>query len=450
MPERKARRLWPSGGLWRHGDFLKLWSAETISQFGTQVTQLALPLVAVITLDVSAFEVAALGVVEFAPFLLISLPAGVWVDRLPRRPILIAGDLGRAFLLASIPVAYAFDMLTIWQLYVVGFFVGICTVFFDVAYQSYLPSLVERDQLVEGNSKLEISRSGAQLGGPAIAGVLVEVLRAPFAILADAISFLASGLFVLGIGKREENVPTRKQRKETKSSMRTELGEGLRWVLGNAYLRTIAACTATFNFFGSLMGAIIIVYLVRSLEMSPSMIGLLFGLANVGYLAGALTSNRIASRIGVGPAIFAGALCGIALLLVPLAPQDANSAFPFLVAAETIVGFGVVLYNVTQVSMRQAITPERLQGRMNSVMRFIVWGVMPVGTLLGGAVATVISLRAAIWAGAIGSAVAWSPLLLGSIWSLREVPEAGDEPPEKLAQPDAAVLPGPLPQPEEP
>jgi MFS family permease len=450
MPERKARRLWPSGGLWRHGDFLKLWSAETISQFGTQVTQLALPLVAVITLDVSAFEVAALGVVEFAPFLLISLPAGVWVDRLPRRPILIAGDLGRAFLLASIPVAYAFDMLTIWQLYVVGFFVGICTVFFDVAYQSYLPSLVEREQLVEGNSKLEISRSGAQLGGPAIAGVLVEVLRAPFAILADAISFLASGLFVLGIGKREENVPTRKQRKETTSSMRTELGEGLRWVLGNAYLRTIAACTATFNFFGSLMGAIIIVYLVRSLEMSPSMIGLLFGLANVGYLAGALTSNRIASRIGVGPAIFAGALCGIALLLVPLAPQDANSAFPFLVAAETIVGFGVVLYNVTQVSMRQAITPERLQGRMNSVMRFIVWGVMPVGTLLGGAVATVISLRAAIWAGAIGSAVAWSPLLLGSIWSLREVPEAGDEPPEKLAQPDAAVLPGPLPQPEEP
>jgi MFS family permease len=450
MPERIGRRLWPSGGLWRHGDFLKLWSAETISQFGTQVTQLALPLVAVITLDVSAFEVAALGVVEFAPFLLISLPAGVWVDRLPRRPILIAGDLGRAFLLASVPLAYAFDVLTIWQLYVVGFFVGICTVFFDVAYQSYLPSLVEREQLVEGNSKLEISRSGAQLGGPAIAGVLVEVLRAPFAILADAISFLASGLFVLGIGKREENVPTREQRKETKSSMRTELGEGLRWVLGNAYLRTIAACTATFNFFGSLMGAIIIVYLVRSLEMSPSMIGLLFGLANVGYLVGALTSNRIARRIGVGPAIFAGGLCGIALLLVPLAPQDANSAFPFLVAAETVVGFGVVLYNVTQVSMRQAITPERLQGRMNSVMRFIVWGVMPVGTLLGGAVATLMGLRAAIWAGAVGVALAWFPLLLGPIWSLREMPEVGEEPPETISQTDAAVLPGPLPQPEEP
>jgi MFS family permease len=389
-------------------------------------------------------------VIEFAPFLLISLPAGVWVDRLPRRPILIAGDLGRAGLLLTIPVAYALDVLTIWQLYGVGFFVGICTVFFDVAYQSYLPSLVERQQLVEGNSKLEISRSGAQLGGPAIAGVLVELLRAPYAILVDAISFLASGLFVLGIGKREENVPTREQRREAKSSMRTELAEGLRWVLGNRYLRTIAACTATFNFFGSLMGAILIVYLVRSLEMSPSMIGLLFGLANVGYLIGAVTSNRIASKIGVGPAIWAGALCGIALLLVPLAPQNANGAFPFLVVAESFLGFGVVLYNVTQVSMRQAITPERLQGRMNSVMRFIVWGVMPLGTLLGGSVATIFELRTAIWAGAIGVALAWIPLLFGPIWSLRTVPDVGEEPLEKLAQTEGeALLPGPFPQPEE-
>jgi len=445
-----VRRLWPAGGLWRHGDFLKLWSAETISQFGSQITGLALPLVAIITLDVSAFEVSALYVIEFAPFLLISLPAGVWVDRLQRRPILILGDLGRFAALITIPIAFAFDALTIWQLYAVGFFVGICTVFFDVAYQSYLPSLVQRDQLVEGNSKLEISRSGAQLGGPAIAGVLIEVLRAPVAILVDAISFLASGLFVLRIRKREENVPTREERREAKSSMKTELGEGLRWVLGNRYLRTIAACTATFNFFGSLMGAILIVYLVRSLEMSPSMIGLMFGIANVGYLGGALTSNRVAGMIGVGPAIIVGGACGIAMLLVPLAPQNANDAFLFIVIAETIVAYGVVLYNVTQVSMRQAITPERLQGRMNSVMRFIVWGVMPLGTLLGGSVATLIGLRAAIWAGAVGVSLAWLPLVIGPIWSLREVPQTGEEPPEKLAQTEGeALLPGPLPQTEE-
>ncbi len=179
------RPLWPQGGLWRHPDFLKLWSAETISQFGGQIGGFALPLVAIITLDVSAFQVSALFVVEFAPFLLISLPAGVWVDRLPRRPILILADFGRAAALATIPIAYAFDALTIWQLYGVGFFVGVCTVFFDVAYQSYLPSLVDRTQLVEGNSKLEVSRSTAQLSGPALAGVLVELFRAPFAIAVD-------------------------------------------------------------------------------------------------------------------------------------------------------------------------------------------------------------------------------------------------------------------------
>ena len=437
-------------GLWRHRDFLKLWSAETISQFGSQVTGLALPLVAVITLDVSAFMVSALVVVEFAPFLLISLPAGVWVDRLPRRPILIAGDVGRAALLATIPIAYAFDVLTIWQLFAVGFGVGICTVFFDVAYQSYLPSLVEKQQLVEGNSKLEISRSGAQLAGPAIAGVLIEVLRAPYAILVDAVSFFASGLFVLGIKKREENVPTRAERRQAKTSMRKELGEGLRWVLGNPILRTVAACTATFNFFSSLMGAILIVYLVRSLEMSPSMIGLMFAIANVGYLGGAASSNRVARKIGVGPAIIAGGLCGIAMLLVPLAPQNADDAFVYIVVAETIVAFGVVLYNVTQVSMRQAITPERLQGRMNSVMRFIVWGVMPLGTLLGGSVATAVDLRTAIWAGAIGVSLAWVPLVIGPIWQLREVPQVGDEPPEKLAETEGeALFPGPLPQTDE-
>ncbi len=201
-------RIWPKGGLWRHPDFLKLWSAETISQVGSQVTGLALPLVAIITLDVSAFEVALLGVIEFAPFILISLPAGVWVDRLPRRPILIVGDLGRAALLATIPIAYAADALTIWQLYVVGFLFGVLTVFFDVAYQSYLPALVERDQLVDGNSKLEISRSGAQLAGPALAGVLIQALKAPLAILVDALSFLVSGLFVLAI-RKQEDVPER-------------------------------------------------------------------------------------------------------------------------------------------------------------------------------------------------------------------------------------------------
>ena len=231
-------RIWPKGGLWRHPDFLKLWSAETISQVGSQVTGLALPLVAIVTLDVSAFEVALLGVVEFAPFILISLPAGVWVDRLPRRPILIVGDLGRAALLASIPIAYAFDALTIWQLYLVGFLFGVLTVFFDVAYQSYLPSLVSRDQLVDGNSKLEISRSGAQLAGPALAGVLIQALKAPIAILIDAISFIASGLFVLRIRKREK-APERENGRSPFAGMRASCRKGS------------ATCSATATCAGS-------------------------------------------------------------------------------------------------------------------------------------------------------------------------------------------------------
>jgi len=421
----RSGSLWPRGGLWRHADFLKLWSAETVSQVGSQVTGLALPLVAIITLHVSAFQVALLGVVEFAPFVLVSLPAGVWVDRLPRRPILIIGDLGRAALLASVPIAYAFDVLTIWQLYVVGFVFGVLTVFFDVAYQSYLPSLVPRENLIEGNSKLEISRSAAQLGGPALAGGLIEVLTAPVAVLVDAVSFIGSGLFVLGIRKREE-LPKRASRRSPFEGMRAELSEGLRYVLGQRYLRWIAASTATFNFFGSVMSAILLVYLVRTVGLSPGTIGLILAVGNIGYLVGAVVSGRTARLIGVGPTIVLGSALGAAALLVPIAPE--SNAIPFLIAYSALIGLGLPLYNITQVSFRQAITPERLQGRMNSVMRFIVWGVIPIGTLLGGAIASTIDLRAAIWIGAIGSALAFLPVLLSPVRTLREMPEPVVEP----------------------
>jgi MFS family permease len=245
-------------------------------------------------------------------------------------------------------------------------------------------------------------------------------------------------------------VPTRAERKQTQSSMRTELREGLAWVLGNPYLRTISMSTATFNFFGSMMQAIIAVYLVRGLGMSPFMIGVIFAVGNVGYLLGAFTAGRIARWIGVGPAIVVGGMGGILQLLVPLAPQDANRAIPFLVASGLAVGFGVVLYNVTQLSMRQAITPERLQGRMNSTIRFIVWGVMPLGLLVGGALATAFGLRTAIWVGAIGSSLAWLPLVIGPVKTLREVPDVNQEPPELLDSDADALFPGPLPQPEKP
>jgi MFS family permease len=436
------RALWPKGGLWRHPDFLKLWSAETISQFGSQVTGLALPFVAIVTLDVTPFEVALLGVVEFAPFILVSLPAGVWVDRLQRRPILIVGDLGRAALLGSIPIAYGLDVLTIWQLYVVGFAVGVLTVFFDVAYMSYLPSLVSRDQLVDGNSKLEISRSGAQLAGPAIAGGLVQAITAPFAILVDALSFVASGLFVMRIRKREE-VPEREAGRSPFAGMKAELSEGLRYVLGHRYLRWIAASTAAFNFFGNVIWTMFLVYAVRELGLSAGTIGVVFAIGNAGALVAAFATSRVAGKLGVGPAIVVGAATGIAVLLVPLAPE--SGPIPYLVAAQLIMSFGVVLYNVTQGSFRQAITPERLQGRMNSVMRFMVWGVMPLGMLLGGAIASAFSLHAAIWVGAIGMSLAFLPVLLSPVRTLREMPEQVMDPLAEAEGEGGRVLPGQVP-----
>jgi MFS family permease len=432
-------RAWPQGGLWRHRDFLKLWSAETVSQFGSQVSGLALPFVAITVLHVSAFEVAALGTIEFAPFILFSLPAGVWVDRLRRRPILIVGDLGRGALLASVPIAYVFDILTIWQLYAVGFLVGTLTVFFDVAYQSYLPSLVARKALVEGNSKLEVSRSAAQLGGPGFAGFLVDAITAPYAVLVDSLSFLGSALFVLGIRKHEAPVEREVDETGRSASMKSEIAAGLRYVFGNRYLRHIAGSTASFNFFNSIWGAIFLVWAVRQLDMSAAQVGLVFSLGNVGFLAGALLANRVAATVGVGRAIiFAAFVGGPAGLLVPLAPHD--NPLPYLVLAQVVIGFGVVVYNVNQVSFRQSICPERMQGRMNSVMRFIVWGTIPLGTLLGGALASQIGLQETIWIGVIGGLLSFLPVALSPLWGVTEMPESEDDPLSDVLLADARAV----------
>ena len=431
-------RLPRPGGLWQHRDFRNLWAAETVSQLGSQISQIGLPLVAIIVLESSAFEVALLGVIAFAPFILISLPAGVWVDRLRRKPILIVSDVGRALLLASIPVAYWVDALTIWQLYVVGFAVGVLTVFFDVSYQSYLPSLVSREQLVEGNSKLEISRSGAQLSGPGLGGGLVEAVSAPVAVLVDAISFLASAIFLFRI-RKEETPPATRAERRAGPGMKVEVLEGLRWVIGNRYLRWIAASTATFNFFGNIIFAVYLVFAVRELGLGAGVIGLIFAVSNIGYLVGALSANRLSRRFGVGPTIVIGAAGSISLLLLAIAPE--SNPIPFLIAAQAISSMGVPIYNITQVSFRQAITPERLQGRMNSVMRFVVWGVMPLGALLGGAIATWLSLRTAIWVGAVGMSLAVLPVLLSPVRTLREMPEPVQEPLPSEADAAGGLLP---------
>ena len=420
----------------RNADFVRLWVAETISQFGTQVSLLAIPLVAVTLLNATPFQVALLGTVEFLPFILFSLPAGAWIDRLRRRPILIAGDIGRAVMLASVPAAYALGVLTMGQMYVVGFVVGTLTVFFDVAYQSYLPSLVDREQLVDGNGKLEASRTVAQSAGPALGGGLIGLVTAPLAILADAVSFLVSGLFVFAI-RRHEPTPDRHadEHGRVRGNLRQEVADGLRYVLGNRYLRGIAASTATSNFFSNVAFATFIVYAVRELNLTPLEIGVIFGLGNVGSIIGALTADRIARRFGVGPTIVGATLLGgPGLLLIALAPRD--FPVPFLVAGSFLQGFEVVVYNINQLSFRQAITPTSMQGRMNATMRFIVWGTIPLGSILGGILATVLGLQTAIVIGAVGAFLAVLPLVLTPVRTLREMPTPAGDPEDPAAGAD--------------
>ena len=438
----------PRPSLLRHPNFMKLWAGETVSQFGTQVTFLALPLIAATTLEVSPFEFGLLATIEFLPFILLSLPAGVWVDRMRRRPILIAGDLVRAVSLATIPVAFAFDALTIWQLYLVGFANGCATVFFDVAYQSYLPALVDRDQIVEGNAKLETSRSAAQITGPGLAGVLIGAFSAPFALVLDALSFVVSAVFLVGIRRHEPAPKRRVDELGNKPSMRTEIMEGLRYVGGHRFLRSIAATTGSSNFFSNIAFSILVLYLVRELGFSPEVLGLAFSLGAVGFLLGALTSSRIAARFGVGRTIVGSAFTfGPSVLLVALAPRDL--AFPFVAASGFLGGFGGAVYNINQVSLRQAITPERMQGRMNATMRFIVWGTIPVGAILGGFLGGAIGLLPTIWIGAIGGLFAFVPVALSPVRSIREMPAPvdGDEPRLPTEQAEDGVVTPPLRRP---
>jgi MFS family permease len=417
---RLARRLRPQGALWHNHDFLWLWSAQTVSQFGSQITSLALPLVAILVLEASTFEVAALTVISWLPLFVFSLPAGVWIDRLPRRPIMIVADWGRAIALVTIPLAYLLDALTLGQLYAVSLVAGTLTMFFDLTYQSYLPAIVEREELGEGNSKLEVSRSAAQVAGPGLAGLLVNTLTAPYAIFLDAISFVASALSLGRIKRREEE---REAPGVDRLGFRAEIAEGLRFTLPHPIQRPIIVFVAISNFFVNMLFAIFLVYAVRGLALSAVAIGLIFSLGSVGSLVGALTANRVARRLGIGPGLIAVATTGsLGLLLIPLA--QGPLLIPLLVVANVLWGFFVLNYFVTAVSLIQAITPDHLLGRTNASRRFVVQSMVPLGALAGGVLGTYVGLRATVAIGAVGAVLAVLPLFASPLRRIRDTEDA--------------------------
>jgi MFS family permease len=406
-----------SQNLWRHKDFLKLWTGETISAFGSQITAFALPLTAVLVLGATPVQMGILSFLAFAPMLFLTLFAGVLVDRLPRRPILIFTSFGQAVVLGTVPLVTLFGLLHIAYLYGVVFGCGILTVFFEVAYQAYLPALIEQEQMVEGNGKLEMSHALAQIAGSGLAGGIVQLFTAPLAIVLDAFSFLVSATFLCCIRKAEPA----KVHYGPQPHIFRQMWKGLQVVLCNRILWSIAACNATMNLFSSVNSSIIVLYVIHDLSIKPIIFGFITATGSIGALVGSLMARPIAKHLGIGPTIVGSVLCyGIGGLFLPLASGSPWLVILCLVLSWFIQNMMLIIFNVTQVSMRQSITPWHLQGRMNASMRFIICSALPLGSLLGGLLGAAIGLRSAILIGALGMVLAFLWVLLSPLARMRE------------------------------
>jgi MFS family permease len=396
---------------------MKLWAGQTISLFGSALSRLAIPLIAVLTLNATPAEMGLLAAVGTAPILLVGLFAGVWVDRLRRRTLLIAGDVGRVLLLVTIPAAAFLGNLTMVQLYVVGFLIGVLTVFFDVASRSYLPTLIDRRQLVEANGKLELSGSITAIAGPSLAGLVIQAITAPLAIVLDAASFLVSALCVFFIRHREDAPQI------SRVPMFTQVREGLGVVVGNPLLRAFAGCLATSNFASSAFFALYILFGTRELGLDAAELGLVYGLGASGALVGAMVASRVAARLGVGRALIIGAFLG-SLEVLPVVFATPHTAVYLLLLSSMLGNFGWVLYNVNAISLRQAVTPMALQGRVNATFSFLVSGMLPLGALTGGVLGEVLGLRNTIILAAVGSLFAFLWVLFSPARNVTQIPEA--------------------------
>jgi MFS family permease len=411
-----------SKNLWGNRDFMTLWAGETVSHFGAQVTLLALPLTAALILGADARQMGVLGAFEYFPYLLVGLFAGVWVDRRRRLPILITANFLRASLLALIPVSVWLGHLNFELLYFVAFFAGVCMVFFDIAYQSYLPSLVESHQLIEGNSKLETSRSAAQIAGPGLAGVLAQTVTAPFSIFVTSATFFLSALFMTRIGRREA-LSSEPQTKQTK--LWRSLGDGFRFVRNEPNVFALTRCAMIWNLSWNTVFAVFVLHAARDLHLDSSEIGIIYGASGIGLLLGAIIANQIMARLGVGPTlVLTGFVAAAGGPFFPMFAQSHPLAFYCLFTGQFILGFGSCIFGIAFASVTQSIVPATYLGRVMGVSRFITAGALSIGSLIGGYLGHAVVLRATLIIGSIGMFIAVSTLLFSPLLKTRQISTA--------------------------
>lgn len=388
---------------WSNADFLKLWAAQAVTLFGSEVTLLALPLTAALTLGAGELEMGFLFAAAQVPFLLLSLFAGVWIDRVARRPVLIAADVGRALLLLTVPLAVLAGVLGMEQLYVVAFLVGALEVLFEVAHYAYVPSLVGRDELVNFNSKLAISHSSSSAAGPGVAGVLIQVASAPLAIVADSISYLVSAMLIWRIRTPEPPIPRTSDTKRLWS----QIAEGLRALLNHHLLRPIIISSMQSNFFLSAILALYVLYATRELALSPLVLGFVFAARGLAAVPGGLIAPALGERFGVGPVIIGGWFISFSLyMLIPLAVFAGPWAAVVLGVAGALGEAVGTVANIHQWTLRQAAMPTHLQGRVTASHRFLVYGSGSLGALAGGLLASALGLSWTLFLCAVGATLA--------------------------------------------
>jgi MFS family permease len=409
--------------------FRRFWLGQTISLVGDQVSLIALPLVAVLVLDAGPAQMGYLVAAELAPYLLFSLHAGAWADKRGRkRQTMIATDLGRALVLGSVPIAYAFDVLTFPHMVAVGFLVGTLTVLFHVSYSSLYVALVPRDRLVEGGSIMHGSRALSFIAGPSIGGTLVQALSAPVTLVVDACSYVVSAICLRGVVVEEP---------ATEPPGKGNVVAGVRWIFGNPIVRAALGATATINFFNFVFFALFILYATKSLDVAAGTLGLVLGAGAAGGVVGAIVTGRVARRIGIGPAFALGCVVFPApLLLVPLAEGPRWVVLGCLFLAEFGSGLGVIMLDISVGAIFAAVIPDRLRSRVSGAYMVVNYGVRPLGALVGGALGSSIGLRPTLWIATAGALAGILWLLPSPVLRLRELPENGEAAPEEAASAD--------------